>query len=164
MKHQLDFEKPIFELQRKLDELEKHPQSHAMGAEIAAMKVKIAEMRRQVFAALGAWDRVKIARHPKRPFMLDYVALAFTDFSELHGDRLYADDHAVVGGLARLDDHKVVVIGTQKGRDTKENIRRNFGSALPEGYRKALRLMQLAEKFGLPVISLVDTPGAYQIG
>ncbi len=161
MKHQLDFEKPILELQRKLDELEKHPESQAMGAEIAAMQVKIAEMRRQVFAALGAWDRVKIARHPKRPFMLDYVALAFTDFSELHGDRLYADDHAVVGGLARLEGHKVMVIGTQKGRDTKENIRRNFGSAMPEGYRKALRLMQMGEKFGLPIISLVDTPGAY---
>ena len=161
MKHQLDFEKPILELLRKLDELEKHPQSQAMGEEIAVMKTKIAEMRRQIFASLGAWDRVKIARHPKRPFMLDYVALAFSDFSELHGDRLYADDHAVVGGLARLDDHKVVVIGTQKGRDTKENIRRNFGSALPEGYRKALRLMQLAEKFGLPVISLVYTPGAF---
>jgi len=161
MKHQLDFEKPIFELQRKLDELEKHPQSHAMGAEIAAMKTKIAEMRRQVFAALGAWDRVKIARHPKRPFMLDYVAMAFTDFSELHGDRLYADDHALIGGLARLEGHRVMVIGTQKGRDTKENIRRNFGSAMPEGYRKALRLMQLAGKFNLPVISLVDTPGAF---
>ena len=165
MKHQLDFEKPILELQRKLDELEKHAESHSMGIrceeEIAAMKTKIAETRRQIFAGLGAWDRVKIARHPKRPFMLDYVALAFTDFSELHGDRLYADDHAVVGGFARLNGHKVVVIGTQKGRDTKENIRRNFGSAMPEGYRKALRLMQLAEKFSLPVISLVDTPGAY---
>jgi len=165
MKHQLDFEKPILELQRKLDELEKHAQSHSMGIgceeEIAAMKVKIAETRRQIFANLGAWDRVKIARHPKRPFMLDYVALAFSDFAELHGDRLYADDHAVVGGLARLDGHKVVIIGTQKGRDTKENIRRNFGSAMPEGYRKALRLMQLAEKFSLPVISLVDTPGAF---
>jgi acetyl-CoA carboxylase carboxyl transferase subunit alpha len=165
MKHQLDFEKPIIELQRKLDELEKHAENHSMdircGEEIAAMKVKIAEMRRQIFANLGAWDRVKIARHPKRPFMLDYVALAFADFAELHGDRLYADDHAVVGGLARLDGHKVMVIGTQKGRDTKENIRRNFGSAMPEGYRKALRLMQLAEKFSLPVISLVDTPGAF---
>ena len=161
MRHQLDFEKPILELQRKLDELEKSPESRSMGAEIAGMKVKIAEMRRQIFAGLGAWDRVKIARHPKRPFMLDYVALAFSDFSELHGDRLYADDHAVVGGFARLDGHRVMVIGTQKGRDTKENIRRNFGSAMPEGYRKALRLMQLAEKFGLPVISLVDTPGAF---
>jgi acetyl-CoA carboxylase carboxyl transferase subunit alpha len=125
------------------------------------MKVKIAETRRQIFANLGAWDRVKIARHPKRPFMLDYVALAFADFTELHGDRLFADDHAVVGGLARLEGHKVVVIGTQKGRDTKENIHRNFGSAMPEGYRKALRLMQLAEKFSLPVICLVDTPGAF---
>ena len=165
MKHQLDFEKPIIELQRKLDELEKHAESHDMGIrceeEIAAMKAKIAETRRQIFAGLGAWDRVKIARHPKRPFMLDYVALAFSDFAELHGDRLYADDHAVVGGFARLDGHRVVVIGTQKGRDTKENIRRNFGSAMPEGYRKALRLMQLAEKFSLPVISLVDTPGAF---
>ena len=165
MKHQLDFEKPIIELQRKLDELEKHAQIHSMGIrceeEIAAMKVKIAETRRQIFANLGAWDRVQIARHQKRPFMLDYVALAFTDFAELHGDRLYADDHAVVGGFARLDGHRVVVIGTQKGRDTKENIRRNFGSAMPEGYRKALRLMHLAEKFGLPVISLVDTPGAF---
>jgi acetyl-CoA carboxylase carboxyl transferase subunit alpha len=165
MKHQLDFEKPIIELQRKLDELEKHAGSHSMGIrleeEIAAMKVKIAETRRQIFANLGAWDRVKIARHPKRPFMLDYIALAFTDFSELHGDRLFADDHALVGGFAKLDGRKVVVIGTQKGRDTKENIRRNFGSAMPEGYRKALRLMKLAEKFSLPVISLVDTPGAF---
>jgi acetyl-CoA carboxylase carboxyl transferase subunit alpha len=165
MKHQLDFEKPIIELQHKLDELEKHAESHSMDMgcqeEIAAIQARIAEMRRQIFAGLGAWDRVKIARHPKRPFMLDYVGLAFSDFFELHGDRLYADDHAVVGGLARIGDHKVMVIGTQKGRDTKENIRRNFGSAMPEGYRKALRLMKLAEKFGLPVISLVDTPGAY---
>jgi acetyl-CoA carboxylase carboxyl transferase subunit alpha len=165
MKHQLDFEKPILELERKLEELKKHPETHSMGVsfeeEAAAMEKKIAETRRQIFANLGAWDRVKIARHPKRPFMLDYVALAFTDFSELHGDRLYADDHAIVGGLARLNGHKVMVIGTQKGRDTKENIRRNFGSAHPEGYRKALRLMRMAEKFGLPVISLIDTAGAY---
>jgi len=165
MKHQLDFEKPILELQRKLDELKKHPEDQSPGLsfkeEIAAIEKKIADTRRQIFADLGAWDRVKIARHPKRPFMLDYVALAFTDFSELHGDRLYADDHAVVGGFARLNEHKVVVVGTQKGRDTKENIRRNFGAAHPEGYRKALRLMQLAEKFGLPVISLIDTAGAY---
>jgi acetyl-CoA carboxylase carboxyl transferase subunit alpha len=165
MKHQLDFEKPIIELQRKLDELEKHAGNHSTGInleeEIAAMKVKIEETRRQILAGLGAWDRVKIARHPKRPFTLDYVALAFTDFAELHGDRLYADDRAVVGGFARLEGHRVVVIGTQKGRDTKENIRRNFGSAMPEGYRKALRLMKLAEKFSLPVICLVDTPGAF---
>ena len=165
MKHQLDFEKPIIELQRKLEELKRHPESHSIGIsyeeEIAAIQAKIVEMRRQLFAGLGAWDRVKIARHPKRPFMLDYIALAFSDFSELHGDRAYADDRALIGGLAQLGDHKVVVIGTQKGRDTKENIRRNFGSAMPEGYRKALRLMQLAEKFRLPIISLIDTPGAY---
>jgi acetyl-CoA carboxylase carboxyl transferase subunit alpha len=165
MKHQLDFEKPLVELQHKLDELKKHPETHSVGIgweeEVAAMEKMIAEKRRQIFADLGAWDRVKIARHPKRPFMLDYVALAFTDFSELHGDRLYADDHAMVGGFARLNEHKVMVIGTQKGRDTKENIRRNFGTAHPEGYRKALRLMQLAEKFGLPVITLIDTSGAY---
>jgi acetyl-CoA carboxylase carboxyl transferase subunit alpha len=165
MKHQLDFEKPILELQRKLDELKRHPETHSIGMaweeEVAAMEKMITEKRRQLFAGLGAWDRVKIARHPKRPFMLDYVALAFTDFSELHGDRLYADDHAIVGGFARLNEHKVMVIGTQKGRDTKDNIRRNFGSAYPEGYRKALRLMRLAEKFGLPIISLIDTAGAY---
>ena len=165
MRHQLDFEKPIQELQRKLEELKKQPETHSIGIsfeeEVAAIEKKIAETRRQIFAGLCAWDRVKIARHPKRPFMLDYLTLAFGDFSELHGDRLFADDHAVIGGFARLNGHKVMVIGTQKGRDTKENIRRNFGSALPEGYRKALRLMRLAEKFGLPVISLIDTPGAY---
>jgi len=125
------------------------------------MEKKIQETRRQIFAQLSAWDRVKIARHPKRPYTLDYLATVFTDFAELHGDRLFADDHAVVGGFARLGDQKVVVIGTQKGRDTKENIKRNFGSAHPEGYRKALRLMKLADKFGLPIISLIDTAGAY---
>jgi acetyl-CoA carboxylase carboxyl transferase subunit alpha len=165
MKHQLDFEKPILELQRKLEDLKKHPETHSIGIgweeEVASMEKMIAEKRRQIFADLGAWDRVKIARHPKRPFTLDYISLAFTDFSELHGDRLFADDHAVVGGFARLNEHKVMVIGTQKGRDTKENIRRNFGNAHPEGYRKALRLMRLAEKFGLPIISLIDTSGAY---
>src|SRR5271157_4991965 len=165
MKHQLDFEKPILELQRKLEELKKHPENNSMGIkfeeEIAIIEKKIGETKRQIFAQLSPWDRIKIARHPKRPFALDYVSSIFTDFSELHGDRLFADDHAMIGGFAKLDDHKVVVIGTQKGRDTKENIRRNFGSAMPEGYRKALRLMQLAEKFGLPVISLVDTPGAF---
>jgi acetyl-CoA carboxylase carboxyl transferase subunit alpha len=165
MKHQLDFEKPILELQRKLEELKKHPETHSIGIgweeEVASMEKMIAEKRRQIFADLGAWDRVKIARHPKRPFTLDYISMAFTDFSELHGDRVFADDHAVVGGFARLNDHKVMVIGTQKGRDTKENIHRNFGNAHPEGYRKALRLMELAEKFSLPIISLIDTSGAY---
>ena len=110
---------------------------------------------------LTAWDRVQLARHPKRPYALDYIKTAFSDFSELHGDRLFAEDHAMVGGFARLGQHKVLVLGTQKGRDTKENIRRNFGSAHPEGYRKALRLMKLADKFGLPIFTLIDTAGAY---
>src|SRR5207302_2054227 len=116
---------------------------------------------RQLFCNLPAWQRVQLARHPKRPFTLDYLRLAFTDFSELHGDRLFAEDRAVLGGFACLGPHRVMVIGTQKGRDTKENIRRNFGSAHPEGYRKALRLMQLAAKFRLPIISMIDTAGAY---
>jgi acetyl-CoA carboxylase carboxyl transferase subunit alpha len=165
MRNQLDFEKPIVELQNKLAELEKHPEAHSLDIsfeeEVAQIKKKIEETRRQIFTNLSAWDRIKIARHPKRPFTLDYVRLAFTDFSELHGDRLYSEDRAVVGGFAKLGDHRVMVIGTQKGRDTKENILRNFGSAHPEGYRKALRLMKLADKFGLPIITLIDTAGAY---
>ncbi len=165
MKHQLEFEKPIIELQRKLEELKKHPETHSIGIsfeeEIAQIERKIAETRKQIFSNLSAWQRVQLARHPKRPFTLDYIKLAFTDFQELHGDRLFAEDRAVVGGFARLGNHKVMVIGTQKGRDTKENIRRNFGSANPEGYRKALRLMQLADKFNLPIITLIDTAGAY---
>src|SRR5262249_23243274 len=143
MKHQLDFEKPILELQNKLAELKKHPETHSLGIsfeeEVALIEKKLEDTRRQIFSNLSAWDRVKISRHPKRPFTLDYLASAFTDFSELHGDRMYAEDRAVVGGFALLGEHKVVVIGTQKGRDTKENILRNFGSAHPEGYRKALR-------------------------
>ena len=145
MKHQLDFEKPIAELQNKLEELKRHPGEHSLGIsfedEVSLIEKKIEETRRQIFANLSAWDRIKIARHPKRPFTLDYIRMAFSDFSELHGDRLFAEDRAMVGGFATLGGHKVMVIGTQKGRDTKENIRRNFGSAHPEGYRKALRLM-----------------------
>ncbi len=165
MKHQLDFEKPIIELQNKLDELKKHPEAHSLDIsveeEVGLIEKKLEETKRQIFANLSAWDRIKIARHPKRPFALDYLATAFTGFSELHGDRLFAEDRAVVGGFATLGNHKVMVIGTQKGRDTKENILRNFGSAHPEGYRKALRLMQLADKFRLPIITLIDTAGAY---
>src|SRR5712664_329597 len=165
MKHQLDFEKPIAELQSKLEELRKHPETHPLRvnfkAEIAQIEKKIAETRRQIFSNLTAWQRVQLARHPKRPFTLDYLAGAFTGFTELHGDRLFAEDQAVVGGFALLGAQKVMVIGTQKGRDTKENILRNFGSAHPEGYRKALRLMKLADKFGLPIITLIDTAGAY---
>ena len=165
MKNQLDFEKPIFELQSKLEELKKHPEAHSLGVsfeeEIEQIEKKLEETRRQIFSNLTAWQRVQLARHPKRPFTLDYLQSTFTDFSELHGDRLFAEDRAVVGGFARLGGHKVMVIGTQKGRDTKENILRNFGSAHPEGYRKALRLMRMADKFGLPIISLIDTAGAY---
>jgi acetyl-CoA carboxylase carboxyl transferase subunit alpha len=165
MKHQLDFEKPIAELQAKLEELKKHPGEHSLGIsfeeEVATIEKKIEETRRQIFANLSAWDRIKIARHPKRPFTLDYLRAAFTDFNELHGDRLFAEDRAVVGGFACLGAHKVMVMGTQKGRDTKENIMRNFGSAHPEGYRKALRLMKMADKFRLPIITLIDTAGAY---
>jgi len=165
MKHHLDFEKPIAELQSKLEELKKHPEKHSLGIsfeeEVGQIEKKIEETRRQIFLNLSAWDRIKIARHPKRPFTLDYLQTAFTDFTELHGDRLFAEDRAVVGGFACLGPHRVMVVGTQKGRDTKENIMRNFGSAHPEGYRKALRLMKLADKFGLPIISLIDTAGAY---
>ncbi|HEV2393786.1 MAG TPA: acetyl-CoA carboxylase carboxyltransferase subunit alpha [Verrucomicrobiae bacterium] len=165
MKHHLDFEKPIAELQTKLDELKKHPETHSLDLsvdeEVALIEKKLEETKRQIFLNLSAWDRIKIARHPKRPFSLDYFQSAFTDFNELHGDRLFAEDRAVVGGFASLGPHKLVVIGTQKGRDTKENILRNFGSAHPEGYRKALRLMRLADKFGLPIITLIDTAGAY---
>jgi len=163
MKHQLDFEKPIIELQRKLDELKKHPEMHGLNfdEEVVQIEKKIAQTRQQIYSNLTPWQRVQLARHPKRPFSLDYFNNTFTGFSELHGDRLFAEDRAVVGGFARLGDHKVLVIGTQKGRDTKENIRRNFGSAHPEGYRKALRLMRLADKFGLPIITLIDTAGAY---
>jgi len=165
MKHYLDFERPLVELQRKLDDLRRHPEAHSLRIsfeeEIAMIEKKISETRREIFSHLSAWQRVQLARHPKRPYTLDYLKLAFSGFSELHGDRRFADDRAVVGGFARLNGQRVVAIGTQKGRDTKENILRNFGSAHPEGYRKALRLMQLADKFGLPIITLIDTAGAY---
>lgn len=165
MKNYLEFEKPIAELQRKLEDLKKHREAHgleiSLDKEICQIEKKIEEERKRIFSDLTAWQRVQLARHPKRPFTLDYIRTVFSSFSELHGDRLYSDDQAVVGGFARINDHKVVVIGTQKGRDTKENIRRNFGSAHPEGYRKALRLMRLADKFSLPIITLIDTAGAY---
>ena len=165
MKHQLDFEKPITELQNKLEDLRQHPEAHSIAVsfeeEIIQIERKIDETRRQIYSNLTPWQRVQLARHPKRPYTLDYLNAAFTEFEELHGDRLFADDRAVVGGFAKLGDQRVVVIGTQKGRDTKENILRNFGSAHPEGYRKALRLMRMADRFGLPIITLIDTAGAY---
>jgi acetyl-CoA carboxylase carboxyl transferase subunit alpha len=159
----LEFEKPIAELERELDKLrtKSDSQNIDMSAEIAIMEGKLADTRRSIYENLTPWQRVQIARHTNRPFMLDYVSLAFTGFSELHGDRHIGDDHSMPGGFARIGGKRVVVLGHQKGRDTKENLKRNFGSAHPEGYRKALRLMKLAEKFGLPVIALIDTPGAF---
>lgn len=165
MKHQLEFEKPIIELQKKLDDLRAHPEKHSLGVnfeeEIQLIEKKLEETRRQIFLNLSPWQRVQLARHPRRPYTMDYIQKTFSDFQELHGDRLYAEDRAMVCGFAKLGEHHVLVVGTQKGRDTKENILRNFGSAHPEGYRKALRLMRLANKFGLPIITLIDTAGAY---
>src|SRR6202171_4907028 len=161
--HPLDFEKPILELQRRLQDLKNHSDEHELDfdSEVEAMENKIRETRRAIYDNLTAWQRVQLARHIRRPFSLDYVARCFTNWVELHGDRVFGDDKAMPSGLARLGPYRCVVITHQKGRDTKENVKRNFGCAHPEGYRKALRLMRLAEKFGLPVISLIDTPGAF---
>ena len=159
----LDFEKPIVELQRRLQEIRDHSDEHALDfdAEVEAMEAKIKTTRREIYDNLNAWQRVQIARHVQRPFALDYVERCFTNWNELRGDRLFGDDKAMPCGLAMLGEHRCIVITNQKGRNTKENVLRNFGCAHPEGYRKALRLMQLGEKFHLPVISLIDTPGAY---
>jgi acetyl-CoA carboxylase carboxyl transferase subunit alpha len=159
----LDFEKPAAELEKEIDKLRSKSaaQNLDLSAEIATMESKLAETRAAIYQNLTPWQRVQIARHTQRPFMLDYVSLAFTDFSELHGDRHIGDDASMPGGFAMLGGHKCVVLGHQKGRDTKENLKRNFGSAHPEGYRKALRLMKIAEKFSMPVIALIDTPGAF---
>ncbi len=159
----LDFEKPIFELERRLQDLKEHSDEHDvdLGAEIEAIEAKIRETRREIYGNLTAWQRVQIARHVQRPFALDYIERCFTDWTELHGDRHFSDDKAMPSGLAILGSQRCVVITHQKGRNTKENVMRNFGCAHPEGYRKALRLMRLAEKFAMPVISLIDTPGAF---
>ncbi len=159
----LDFEKPILELQRRLQDLKNHSDEHEMDfdTEVESMELKIRETRRAIYDNLTAWQRVQIARHVQRPFALDYVSRCFTDWIELRGDRTFGDDKAMPCGLAKIGSHRCVVITNQKGRDTKENVKRNFGCAHPEGYRKALRLMRLAEKFRLPVISLIDTPGAF---
>ena len=159
----LEFEKPIVELEKQLEELKKHSKLQALDLEreVGAMEAKIAKTRLRIYENLNAWERVQVARHTARPFALDYLGKAFDGFTELHGDRLFGDDQAMPGGLATIGTYRCVVVANQKGRDTKENIKRNFGSAHPEGYRKALRLMRLAEKFGLPVIALIDTPGAY---
>jgi acetyl-CoA carboxylase carboxyl transferase subunit alpha len=159
----LDFEKPIIDLQRKIQEL-KNFDAHKnidLSADIQRLEEKLEHLKKDIYGNLTAWQRVQIARHPQRPYTLDYITMLMSDFLQLHGDRGFADDNALVGGLARIDSQKVMVIGHQKGRDTKENLRRNFGCAHPEGYRKALRLMQLAEKFSLPAVIMIDTPGAY---
>jgi len=159
----LEFEKPIAELEKEMDLLQNKSRSQNidLSAEISAIEGKLVETRRHIYENLTPWQRVQIARHTKRPYMLDYIARAFTDFSELHGDRIVGDDHAMPGGFATIDGQKCVVIGHQKGRDLKENLKRNFGSAHPEGYRKSLRLMELANKFSLPIVALIDTPGAF---
>src|SRR5438128_4521830 len=159
----LDFEKPIVELERRLQELKAHSREHDvdLDSEVAAIETKLRHTGREVYGNLSAWQRVQIARHVQRPFALDYVERCFTGWTELRGDRLFADDKAMPSGLAMLGSTRCVVITHQKGRNTKENVMRNFGCAHPEGYRKALRLMRLAQKFNMPVISLIDTPGAF---
>lgn len=159
----LDFEQPIAELTKKIDELRFVQGGSAVdiSEEIVRLQKKSADLTKSIFSKLTPAQVSQVSRHPQRPYTLDYINAIFTDFEELHGDRHYADDHAIIGGLARFNGQSVVVIGHQKGRDTKEKIRRNFGMPRPEGYRKALRLMQLAEKFHLPVMTFIDTPGAY---
>ncbi|AEB51074.1 acetyl-CoA carboxylase carboxyl transferase subunit alpha [Aeromonas veronii] len=160
----LDFEQPIAELQAQIDEL-KHVSegNHAVDLkdEIRRLEKKNEELTKKIFGDLGAWQVSQMARHPQRPYTFDYIEHIFTDFDELAGDRAYADDKAIVGGIARLDGEPVMVIGHQKGRETKEKIKRNFGMPRPEGYRKALRLMEMAERFKMPIITFIDTPGAY---
>jgi acetyl-CoA carboxylase carboxyl transferase subunit alpha len=159
----LDFEQPIAELEAKIDEL-KFVSSDAevnIGEEIARLRAKSRSLTTSIFSNLTQWQIAQLARHPQRPYTLDYISAIFTDFQELHGDRMYADDHAIVGGPARLEGKPVMIIGHQKGRDTKERVRRNYGMPKPEGYRKALRLMKMAERFRMPLITFIDTAGAY---
>jgi acetyl-CoA carboxylase carboxyl transferase subunit alpha len=159
----LDFEKPIFELEKKLAEWKEFSKVNDMDVseEMNSLQKKIQTLMKKTYKNLTPWQRVQLARHSKRPYTLDYVNKIFTDFIELHGDRRYSDDAAIIGGFGKLDGKKVMVIGTQKGRDMKENVFRNFGLPQPEGYRKALRLMQLANKVGVPIITFIDTPGAF---
>lgn len=159
----LPFESPVHELQTKLKELEAFSQEQDIDVshEIKNMKDKIEQTRNDIYANLSAWQKVQVARHPNRPYTMDYIETMTTDFVEIHGDRIHRDDRAIVGGFAKIDGQKVMIIGSQKGRDTKSNVETNFGCAHPEGYRKALRLMKLADKFNVPIISLIDTKGAY---
>ena len=157
----LDFEKPVVELEQKLEELRKYAGNPAIAEEVSKIERRMIDLQKSVYSGLTRWQKVQLARHPDRPYTLDYISSITTGFFELHGDRNIRDDKAIVGGFARLDHHTVMIIGHQKGRDTKSNVYRNFGMPNPEGYRKALRLMKLAEKFRKPVITLLDTPGAF---
>ena len=159
----LEFEKPIEEIEMKIEEMVAHAESENldMTAEITALRERAANLEKKIYSNLTRWQKVLIARHPQRPYTMDYIDMMLTDFLELHGDRQYRDDPAMVGGLARIDGRPIMVIGQQKGRNTKENLHRNFGMAYPEGYRKALRLMKMAAKFSRPIVCLVDTPGAF---
>ena len=159
----LEFEKPIFELEKKIAEL-KHLSSNGhlnLQSEVKKLETRLNHLKKETYLQITPWQRVQLARHPQRPYMLDYVQMIFSDFVEFHGDRTFADDKALVCGFAKLEDQTFLVMGHQKGRDAKENIMRNFGSAHPEGYRKSLRLMKMAEKFDIPIVAFVDTPGAY---
>lgn len=162
-KNSLPFESPIAELEDKLKELEafSKEQDIDVSHEIDRMKEKIETTRNEIYANLSAWQKVQVARHPDRPYTMDYIKAMTTDFVEIHGDRIHRDDRAIIGGFAKIDGRKVMIIGSQKGRDTKSNVECNFGCAHPEGYRKALRMMKLADKFGVPIITLIDTKGAY---
>ena len=157
----LDFEKPVVELEQKIEEMRKLSDNLDIADEITTLEKKVSQLRENIFSNLTRWQKVQLARHPERPYTLDYIGMMTTGFLELHGDRTFGDDKSIVGGFAKLDDQTVMIIGHQKGRDTKSNLYRNFGMPQPEGYRKALRLMKLAEKFGKPVITMLDTPGAY---
>jgi acetyl-CoA carboxylase carboxyl transferase subunit alpha len=159
----LDFERPIVELEERIAEMEKAAEERGIdvSAELATLQAKLTRLKSDIFSHLSPMQRVQLARHPRRPYPLDFIERCFTDWLELHGDRSFADDRAMIGGMARFEGRPVMIVGQQKGRDTKENLRRNFGMPHPEGYRKALRLMKLAEKFGHPVVTLIDTPGAY---
>jgi acetyl-CoA carboxylase carboxyl transferase subunit alpha len=161
MRDELDFERPLLELENRISELRASENPQAARDDIGKLEERLRRLQQKVYGSLTPWQRAQLARHPKRPHALDFVRLLFEDFVELHGDRVFGDDKAIVGGLARFEGEPVVVIGHQKGRDTRENIARNFGMPHPEGYRKALRLMELAAKFGKPIVTLIDTPGAY---
>ena len=159
----LDFEKPILELEKKIQELKSFMAEKKidLSSEVKKIEDKLEHLKKHTYDNLTAWQKVQLARHPLRPYTLDYISMIMSDFIELHGDRLFSDDKAMICGFAKIDKKKIMVIGHQKGRDTKENLKRNFGCAHPEGYRKALRVMQMAEEFDLPVVVFIDTPGAY---